>query len=144
MMSKVSPGRDDETTNHNGELTMKKVNFKSCLKGFSFVTALTVFVCLSTSICFAEPTTEPAYLHSVRPYMDPNAAVVILQLKEVSLCDTDFYYIKVSDPGAKEATSAALAALLGHRRVMLEISNAEGCKKGPAGVRLQSVYLLAD
>jgi hypothetical protein len=109
---------------------------------FTLITVVTVFVGLTGAWCFAEPTTEPAFLKWVRPYMEGNLVVVCL--KETTLCDTDCYYIYLSDLGGKEAYAAALAALLGNKRVMLEISDREGCRYPGYGTRLQSVYILSD
>lgn len=106
--------------------------------------AITSLLLAFTGICYAEPTTTPTYINTIRPYMQSSSTgvsgSVLITVDSSNLCNTNNFMIDLSMSGGKEAYAAALTAFSTDKRVMLEILSSRGCT-GDWTV-LQSIYIL--
>ncbi|WAC74954.1 hypothetical protein OU995_09760 [Roseateles sp. SL47] len=91
----------------------------------------------------AEPTSEEVKIVTVRPYLNEGGgpADIFVHTDRPVLCNTNIFVIRGSWGGAKEATTAAYAALLTGRSVKIEI-HASGCANPGWQTQVQSIYLL--
>ena len=90
---------------------------------------------LIPAVGYAEPTTDPVTVTSVRVY---TSGGIYIAVSPVGLCGTDTFRIEPTAAARKEMYATILVAIARSDRVRLEVSNATGCNGW--GTSLQSVY----
>jgi hypothetical protein len=109
-----------------------------------------VLACYS-ALSYAEPTTSPTYINSIRPYVMPNqpnvspqpAGFIFITVEQSDQCNTTYFKLDLTIPGAKEVYAAALTAFVSHLPVRLEVLNSAGCSNG-TWTALQSITVMPN
>jgi hypothetical protein len=97
-------------------------------------------LCLVTAFAYAEPTTPPLKIKSIRTYNAlGGSGAAYVNLSQVSVCGTDTYKIDFTFGASKEALSSAMSALLADKPVQVEVVNT-GCTGW--ATTLQSIYII--
>lgn len=94
---------------------------------------------LSGAPAYAEPTSGRAKIATMRAYV---GGAGLITTTSNAICDTSSFKIDLTAPGGKEAFSAALAAHLAGRSILIEVSNSTGCTGN--WTLVQSITVLGD